>query len=131
VISPYTIAEDNSSGEPPGGGAALLGNGGFAYTPDAGWRIGGLLRYVGERDRTVEDTRENLDGYLVFDINGEIQVPKTKGLSFKWGVANLFDTDVRYPAEMIDDLTGTPIASFPDDYPVGERQWWMKLSWKF
>ncbi len=127
----YTHAQDDSTGEPPSGGAAWLGHGGLVYKHQAGWRIGGLMRYVGQRTREVGDTRNNLKSYLIFDLNGEIPITSLDGAKIQWGAKNIFDSDVRFPSEMIDDPDGNSIPTFSDDYPVLPRQLWIKLSWQF
>ncbi|MBF0381966.1 MAG: TonB-dependent receptor [Magnetococcales bacterium] len=127
----YSHAEDESTDEPPGGGAAWLGHGGLVYKHHSGFRVGGLIKYVGPRHRAVADTRDKLKSYMVFDLNGEIPIRSIDGAVVQWGAKNIFAADVRFPAEIITDPNGNSIPSFSDDYPMQPQYFWLKLSWKF
>jgi len=45
-----------------------------------------------------------------------------KSISFRAGVKNMFDQDIKYPA---------PELTYIDDYPRAGRQWWFQVAYDF
>ena len=77
---------------------------------------------VGETYREATDTREKLQGYNTTDLTVSIDDMLARDLSFRIGIKNLLDKQVKYPA---------PENTYLDDHPRAGSQWWMQLSYKF
>ena len=45
-----------------------------------------------------------------------------RNISFRMGVKNIFDNQVKYPA---------PVLTYLDDYPRDARQWWLQFVYDF
>jgi iron complex outermembrane receptor protein len=79
-------------------------------------------RYIGEQNRSPADPRDNLGASHAVDLTANLFNLWARGLTFRAGVKNLFDADVRYAA---------PANTYPDDYPMPGRRWWVQLSYEY
>jgi iron complex outermembrane receptor protein len=118
----YTHTEDEETGEALPATANWLANFGISYNPLRNLVFNAQYRYVGEQNRAPEDTRENLKAFHTIDVTGTLFNLFFKGLTFRTGVKNIFDEDVRYAA---------PANTYPEDYPQAGRRWWCEVSYEF
>ncbi len=91
---------------------------------DRHWQSGTMLRYVGKRQREVDDTRSDLDGYTRFD---QTVTYTNNGYTLQVAVKNLFDDDIRYPAQLGDGVT---MGTYVNDFPRDGRTFWVSLQWR-
>jgi outer membrane receptor for ferrienterochelin and colicins len=77
-------------------------------------------RHVGDRKRGSDDTRDDLDGYDTVDLTANCFNLGLKGLTFRIGVKNIFDADVKAPSNF-----------YQDDLPRPGRTWWTQVSYDF
>lgn len=132
----YSDTEETASGgRPIPGAAAWLANLGALYQPTAAWALSANARHVGERPREAGDPRGDLKGYDTLDLAGSrFGLGGVKGLTLRAGVSNLFDADLRTPAELAPDPFTVPVGyfpSYPGDYPWAGRSWWLQLSYSY
>ncbi|MCP4348150.1 MAG: TonB-dependent receptor [Desulfobacterales bacterium] len=118
-------------GEPLEGATDWLGNMGLLYSPFEDYSLALQYRYAGERHRTPDDDRDNLEACNTFDITANIFNLFTKGLTFRCGIKNLFDADIVYPAPVYKDEAGNIGYTYQDDFPSQGREWWVQLSYDF
>lgn len=94
-----------------------------AYTYDfsENWSLGSVWNYVGKKKRYV-DVRDDLAAYNTLDLALGWGMNADRGWYTQAVIKNIGNTIVRYPA---------PASTYPDDYPVAERSFWIKTGWKF
>jgi outer membrane receptor for ferrienterochelin and colicins len=111
--------------------ANWLGNIGMLYelSPDLVFNLQG--RYVGERIREPQDTRDQVDDYFALDATGTIYNLWISGLTLRAGVKNIFDASFHDPSWTLPDASGTYLPTYADDYPRPGRSWWAGVSYKF
>lgn len=122
---------EDEDGEPLDGAADWLGNVNLTYRPLDDYSLAMDYRYVGERHRTPDDPRDDLDAYDTVNLTANVYNLFKKGLSFGAGIKNLFDTDIVYPAPVYKDAEGNIGYSYQDDYPRQGREWWVQISYDF
>lgn len=85
------------------------------------WRLGGLWRWITDRDRTLADPRSPLDGYDVLDL--KVTRKLSTGFSASFIAKNVFDADIREPASQLTlvDPSLPPVPSVPNDLPLDKR----------
>jgi hypothetical protein len=86
------------------------------------WSAGGTWNYVGSKARYTPDTRDNLSSYNTLDLALGWDMDTHYGWYVQGIVKNIGDTTVRYPS---------PAATYPDDYPLFGRSFWVRAGWKF
>ncbi|HEY0720238.1 MAG TPA: TonB-dependent receptor [Gammaproteobacteria bacterium] len=117
----YVDTRDKESGEPFPGASQWIANLGPAYERgDAAVTL--QAHYVSGYYREAHDPRPTLHGYTTVDLTSSFYHLLTRGLSVRFGIKNLFDADVRYPAAY---------NSYRDDLPRAGRSGWAQLSYRF
>ncbi|QID16375.1 TonB-dependent receptor [Nitrogeniibacter mangrovi] len=117
------------TGDPVAGAADRLANVVLRYEPGAHQDYALWVRHVGDRERESNDTRESLSGYQTVDLSANIGLPGVHAATVRFGVRNLFDRQIRYPAPMTLDWLGGAIPSYANDYRQPGRTGWIELSW--
>lgn len=115
-------SHDEATDHEFGGVAHALLDLGVQYVPVTDYMLNLQFASVGERTRSAEDGREELDGYNTLDLVLNVNNLAYKGLDLRVGVKNMTDADVRYPA-----AAGT----YAEDYPRDGRNWWLQLGYEF
>lgn len=119
----YTDALDEESDGPLAGAARWLGNLSLLYRPQPDILLSGHWRYVGERQRATDDSRQPLAGTSNLGLTLNWFDAGIAGLTFRAGIRNLLGETIKSPA---------PINTYRDDYPLlEERIWWVQLSYQF
>ncbi len=105
------------------GSTHWLANAGLEYAASQDLTLAIQLRHSGDKARESADSRSSLGGHQVADLSARLfNVAGNKGLTLRAGIKNLFDRDVRIAA---------PADTYPNDYPVMDRQWWSTLTYSF
>lgn len=99
--------------------ANFLANMTFLYDFNLGITSGTVMKYVSSRKRMDGDTRDDLDGYFLFDQTFTYQYDS---LSISASVKNIFDEKYKYPA-----VANT----YSDDYPRLGRSGLISAKWEF
>ena len=117
----YLDTEDASTGKALAFSSDWLANFSAAYrfVPNLTGNL--QIRYVGKRNRQVDDTRSELAAYSTVDTTLSYS-GFASGMVMRAGIKNLFDKEVRYPA---------PMNTYSHDFPRAGREWWLELSYKF
>ncbi len=68
------------------------------------WYLDTQLNWIGKRERTKFDPRPALDGYTSVDLTLRYKNIRQGNWNFALGVRNLFDTDMRDPGTLSDDV---------------------------
>ena len=118
----YSYTEDKETGEEMAGSVNWLGNLGLTYQYRQNFNIMTFYRYVGERHRSVNDTRDSLDEYNTVDITLSVFNLVWKGMILRCGIKNLFNENVVYPSQA---------NTYPDDFPRSGSEWWVQFSYEF
>jgi len=118
----YLNSKDNNTGESIVGSTDWIANLGINYQPASRTNLSLQYRYIDETYRQSTDTRDKLDAYATTDATLSLTELFGQSISFRAGIKNLFDEDVRYPA---------PVLTYVDDYPRAGRQWWVQLAYDF
>lgn len=118
----YLDSEDNNTGQSLPGSTDWIANLGINYQPVARTTLALQYHYTGASYRESTDTRDKLAAYATTDFTLSLTEPTGKNTSFRAGVKNLFDQDVKYPA---------PALTYIDDYPRAGRQWWFQVAYDF
>jgi len=118
----YLDSEDNNIGQALPGSTDWIGNLGINYQPIARTNLALQYHYTGESYRESTDTRDKLAAYNTTDFTLSLTELFGKNISFRAGIKNLFDEDVRYPA---------PLLTYVDDHPRAGRQWWIQGQYEF
>jgi iron complex outermembrane receptor protein len=72
------------------------------------------IRFVGDRGRSINDSRNDLDGFIDLSINMNFAIPEHK-IDFSIGVKNLLDDDIFEPSNSPNSTSST--ANIPFDLP--------------
>ncbi len=115
----YVDATDKQSDEPLEGSTNWLANAGVTWQPSGRYSTTLRYRYVGERIRSQQDTREDLDAYNMWNISGYVHDFLSAGLALRLGINNLLDEDIRNPS---------PQPGYANDYPGEGREYWVQLT---
>lgn len=83
-----------------------------------GWNLYLGAKWVGDRDRTENDTRPKIDDYVW--VNSRLQ-KRWRAFEFGLSVKNLFDEDAREPSN----------GFIVDDYPLAGRHWLFDVTYAF
>lgn len=118
----YLNSKDNNTGLALAGSTDWIANLGINYQAMSWMSLALQYHYTGESYRQSADTRDKLSAYSITDFTLRLSELSAKNISFRAGVKNLFDQDVKYPA---------PILSYVDDYPRAGREWWLQLEYGF
>ena len=78
------------------------------------WRINMRANWVMDRNRLSEDTRSDIDDYVLFDLS--LRKVMNNSFEFALTVNNLFDEDAREPSPNSD-----PMPFIPNDLPLSGR----------
>lgn len=127
----YTDSENLDTSNDIAGSVNWLANLGVIWQPISNLALAAQFRYVGDRNREHQDTRDNLDGYKTLDLTGSVFNLGIRGITLRGGIRNLFDEDIRYPAMLTTDFLGNSFPTYSEDYPRPGRQWWIQLSYTF
>ncbi|OQX20530.1 MAG: hypothetical protein BWK80_35660 [Desulfobacteraceae bacterium IS3] len=118
----YSYDEDEITGTDFKNSPKWLSNAALIWQPKTDWIAALNYRHVDKRNRGPNDPREPLDGYDTLNLTLSRKNLFYKGMTFRSGVKNLFDTDIRYPANY---------AEYKQDFPQTGREWWVQLSYDF
>lgn len=114
------------------GVARTTGNMGLILQPMADTTIVAQYRFVGDRQRGQDDSRESLDGYETVDIIASVSNVFYKGFSVRAAIKNLFDEEVKYPSGMVARPPGGGSRpGYEDDYPEAGRQISLQMLYEF
>jgi iron complex outermembrane receptor protein len=95
--------------------------GAFSYALTPQINAGVVGRYSSEKDRRPNDSRKNsMDSFAAVDLI--LGWEDSSGFYLQGALKNLTNAIYRYPA--------TP-ATYPDDYPISGRTFWIRSGWKF
>ena len=126
----YVEAVDKSNNELVADVAKIMGNVGVTYEFRPGYVVAMQYRYVGKRARDPADTRKDLAGYDIVDVTVTAGRCFGDSVSFRLGIKNLFDEDVRYPAPLV-NFAGSVLPAYEEDYPRPGREYWMQLGYEY
>jgi len=118
----YLESDDDSTGQSLPGSTDWIGNLGINYQPVSRTNLSLHYHYIDEAYRESTDTRGKLDAYSTTDATLSFTELFGQSISFRAGIKNLFDADVKYPA---------PVLTYVDDHPRAGRQWWVQLAYDF
>ena len=118
----YLQSKDENTGASIAGSSDWLGNFDLNYHPGSNMLLNLHYRYVGSVYRELSDSRSDLKSYTSLDTTLNLLNLWRKGLTLRFGVTNLMDAQIRYPA---------PSDSYADDRPRAGRQWWSNLTYRF
>jgi len=118
----YLDSEDDNTGLALPGSTDWIGNLGINYQPVSKINLALQYHYTGESYRESTDTRDKLSSYSTTDFTLSLTELSGQNISFRAGLKNLFDQDVKYPA---------PVLTYIDDHPRAGRQWWLQVEYGF
>lgn len=90
----------------------------YALTPEV--KAGVVSRYASEKARRPSDPRAPMKSFTSVDLM--LGWENTKGYYLQGAVKNLGNSIYRYPSAPL---------TYPDDYPVEDRTFWLRMGWKF
>lgn len=91
----------------------------YALTPEV--NAGVVGRYSSEKDRRPNDSRKKaMESFAALDLI--LGWEDSSGLYLQGALKNITNATYRYPS--------TP-ATYPDDYPIEGRTFWIRSGWKF
>jgi len=86
----------------------------------ADWLASAQLSWIGDRERAISDTREDVDDYTLVNLS-----LRRKNIAKHWDIAasikNVFDKDIREPSD----------GKIADDYPMNERSAFVEVRYNF
>jgi outer membrane receptor for ferrienterochelin and colicins len=126
----YTHADD-AGGRQISGVAEFMGNMGLIYKIMANLNFNAQYRYIGGRARQEGDSRDDLQGYSLFDITLSKANLFAEGITLRAGIKNLFDEKVVYPSFLVRAPDGNIRPAYQDEYPQTGREFVVQLSWQF
>ncbi len=94
----------------------------YAYDLNENLTLGGIWHYVGSKQRSSCDTRQELNAYQTLDLSLGWKLNYLNGYYIQTVIDNVSDTIVRYPS---------PASTYSDDYPVAGRSFWVRAGWRF
>lgn len=94
--------------------------GAFSYTLTPEVKAGIVSRYSSEKARRPNDPRTPMKSFTSLDLI--LGWENLQGFYLQGAVKNLGNAIYRYPS--------TP-STYPDDYPVEDRTFWLRTGWKF
>lgn len=94
----------------------------YAYDLNEDLTLGGIWHYVGNKQRSIGDTRQELKAYQTLDLSLGWKLNHFKGCYIQAVVNDITDSIVRYPS---------PASTYVDDYPVAGRSFWVRTGWRF
>ena len=118
----YADAQDKTNGGEMKNSPNWLSNAGMIWQIQSDWTAALNHRYVDNRSRGRKDPRESLDSYDTLNLTVSKNNLFYKGMTLRCGVKNLFDADIRYPANY---------SEYKEDYPQTGREWWIRVSYDF
>lgn len=117
----FTDTRDRETGERVPGSAEWLANAGLEGPLWNRVRMGLHWNYVGERARWADDDRSDLDGYQTLDLTLSWIQSEHHGWSFRTGIDNLFDEEIRALAA---------VDTYQEDLPQPGRSWWLQAGYR-
>ncbi len=118
----YVRAINNTTKRPLEGSTDLLGNLALTWMPVRNYTLTIWANHVGAKHRATGDTRSKLAADNTVDIAFGVINLFSRNITFRAGVKNLFDHDLRYPA---------PAAMYRNDFPGGKRTLWSQIAYEF
>ncbi|QTA87285.1 TonB-dependent receptor plug domain-containing protein [Desulfonema magnum] len=118
----YAKTRDDSTGAEIRGAASWISNIGLVYEPLDNVSLSLQYRYVNECNRDTDDPRDNLDSYDKIDFTAAVRDFFKQGLTFRAGLRNLFDEEIRY---------SSAYPGYLEDYPQTGRESWFQFSYDF
>ncbi|MFA6144191.1 MAG: TonB-dependent receptor [Sulfurimonas sp.] len=94
----------------------------YAHDFSNDWTLGSIWNYVGSKKRHVGDIRNDLNAYNTLDVSLGWNMDTRKGWYAQGGVKDIGNTIVRYPATA---------NTYAGDYPIAERNFWIRAGWRF
>jgi iron complex outermembrane receptor protein len=122
---------DDVSGNRIYGVAEFMGNLGLIYKIMTDLNFNAQYRYVGDRARQAEDSREYLQGFSLFDVTLSKANLFFDGVTLRAGVKNFFDETVVYPAFRVRTPDQAIRPAYAEDYPQTGREFVIQISWQF
>ncbi|KPJ95987.1 MAG: hypothetical protein AMJ53_01675, partial [Gammaproteobacteria bacterium SG8_11] len=126
----YSHADD-VSGNRIYGVAEFMTNLGLTYKIMTDLNFNAQYRYIGNRARQAEDSRDDLQGYSLVDVMFSKADLFFDDVTLRVGVKNLFDEKVVYPAFLVGDPDDNTRPAYAQDYPQTCREFVVQLSWQF
>jgi len=90
------------------------------------WFLNTQINWVADRQRTANDPRDNLKNYALVDMTLRYQAKQRWSVGL--GIHNLFDTAAREPNSV---LTRGNSSIFPDNLPIGKRDYFIEFRYEF
>lgn len=125
----YTKTENRDTGGEIGESSEWLGNAGLVFRPFRMLELSLQYRYVGERNTVYRYGEADAGAYNTVDFTAGLYNLGITGLTVRAGVKNLFETDIRYTSDSLDDYLQTCGYGHSNDDPG--RFWWTKICWEF
>ncbi|MDM8539111.1 TonB-dependent receptor, partial [Desulfobacterales bacterium HSG17] len=124
----FAETENGETEEPITGSVDWLGNIGIIYLPAEYCTLALKYNYTGERHRTPDDSRGDMDAYDSVDLTASIN---HSGITYSAGVTNMFNSNIVYPAPVFKDEQGNIGYAYEDDFQRPGRKFWLQLSYDF
>ena len=115
----YVDGEENN-GAPLANVAKHMAKAYYIYDLNEALALSSVVRYVGGKERLPSDTRDKVDAYLKVDAAIRYESPDS-GYHLSLSVKNIFDADIRYPAEFY----------YANDYPQEGRNFMVTFGKEF
>ncbi len=126
----YADTKDMDSGAEVVGAIPWQANAALIYHPAPWAALACQYRFVDRRQRAADDPRDNLKGYDKVDLTLSYFPTRLEGLTWRVGVQNIFNQDIRTPSSLPLHYPVTPL-SYPDDFETQDRTWWTHCSYQF
>jgi iron complex outermembrane receptor protein len=118
----YADAEDITNGGDMKNSPKWLSNAGLIWQFKTDWTAALNHRHVADRNRGPKDPRESLDAYDTLNFTLSKHNLFCKGMTLRSSVRNLFDAEIRYPANY---------REYKEDFPQTGRAWQTEISYDF
>lgn len=94
----------------------------YAYDFNENLTLGGIWHYVGRKQRSSGDTRQELNAYQTLDLSLGWKLNHLNSYYIQAVIDDVGNSIVRYPS---------PRSTYSDDYPVAGRSFWVRTGWRF
>ncbi|MEO5369214.1 MAG: TonB-dependent receptor [Magnetococcus sp. DMHC-1] len=131
----YVTTRDKATRHELPGTSNWTGNLGMIYQPLPDYSLALQTHYRGRCNRAINDPRDKLAGGGTVNLTGTIANLITPGLTFRAGIKNLFDADMREPKpDIVKDYEALgipPFPAYPNDYQRPGLGLWGRLAYEF
>lgn len=119
----YASTKDMATKEEVVGSIQWLANAALVYQPTPWSSLACQYRFVDQRHRAENDSREDLGSYNKVDLTFSYFPAELEGLTLRVGVQNIFNEEI---------LNASSSAlSYADDFETQDRFWWAQCSYEF